>query len=798
MVASMNVGNLVVKLNGDASNYQKMLAGASKRLKEFGTFMTMYVTTPLSIVGGMAVREFAKFDEAMTESLAIMTATTEQAARMREQALSLAKEGAKGPDEIARSYFYLASAGLDAEQQMKVLPTLMEFATAGAFDMAAATEMLMDSQAALGLKVADANQNMLNAARIADVLTKANVISNASVEQFAKSLTTKAASAMKTFGIQVEEGVAVLAAFADQGIKGELAGNEFARVLTLLSAASQKNQEAFRKYNFSLYTAEGRLRPLADIIQNLEEALGGMSAMEKSAALEAMGFEARVQGAILPLLGTSDAIRKYYQELKNASGYTQSVAIKQMESLSWQLKNLWNNIKVAAIGIGQDLAPRIRELSTYVKGLLESWQALDSGTRKLIINTALFVAALGPAALGLMAVVKAASLLATAYAAVVAGTAAASVGIAALVGVLVYFAATAITNAIYGVDEFNAKMKEMATNHAKYMQQMAKQRGEALAEIGEIKDPQEKNAAIAEERARAKKQMDEARRNAQRAMTQVQVANASVGWYRSEGDDQNIAAAEAEAERAQAEYDAALEYYRSIRDLQDEQVKAEEERTKAAEGLELARINEIKTGIDDLNKELRKSAATMGMSTEEAARWQLAQDGATDAMLAETDALIKQNKALERTNELAKKGKDLMSQYLSPLEKRTKREGELITMFMIGAINRKTYDEALKASNKEYLDDMRERARIEQQFRNDKYLANKLVTEGSDEMYNLMQLVPNAYKPGTPPAPASTAGTSLADLGKIEDQQYQVLRDIRDDARRRPSLTVVSSGAEID
>lgn len=798
MVASTNVGNLVVKLNGDASSYQRMLAGAEARLKAFGKTMTTFVTAPLAMMGGMAVREFSKFDEAMTESLAIMTATTEQAARMREQALKLSSEGAKGPDEIARSYFYLASAGLDAEQQMKVLPTLMEFATAGAFDMAAATEMLMDSQAALGLKVADANQNMINAARIADVLTKANVISNASVEQFAKSLTTKAASAMKTFGIQVEEGVAVLAAFADQGIKGELAGNEFARVLTLLSAASQKNQEAFRKYKFSLYDAFGNLRPLADIIQNLEETLGGMSAMEKSAALEAMGFEARVQGAILPLLGTSDAIRKYYQELKNASGYTQSVAIKQMESLSWQLKNLWNNIKVAAIGIGQDLAPRIRELSTYVKGLLESWQALDSGTRKLIINTALFVAALGPAALGLMAVVKAASLLATAYAAVVAGTAAASVGIAALVGVLVYFAATAITNAIYGVDEFNAKMKEMATNHAKYIQQMAKQRGEALAEIGEIKDPQEKNAAIAEERARAKKQMDAARKEAQRAMTRVQVANASVGWYRSEGDDQNIAAAEAEAERAQAEYDAALEYYKSIRDLQDEQVKAEEERTEAAKGLELARINEIKTGIDDLNKELKKSEATMGMSSAEAARWQLAQDGATDAMLAETDALIKANKRMEEHNKLAEKGKSMMEQYLSPLEKRTKREGELISMFMMGMINRKTYDEALKASNKEYLDDMRERARIEQQFRNDKYLANKLVTEGSDEMYNLMQLVPNAYKPGTPAAPTSTASTSLADLGKIEDQQYQMLRDIRDDARRRPSLTVVSSGAEID
>jgi len=51
-------------------------------------------------------------------------------------------------------------------------------------------------------------------------LVGANTLANASVEQFSKSLTNMAAAALTNANKGLEEGVAILAAFADKGIKG--------------------------------------------------------------------------------------------------------------------------------------------------------------------------------------------------------------------------------------------------------------------------------------------------------------------------------------------------------------------------------------------------------------------------------------------------------------------------------------------------------------------------------------------------------------------------------------------------
>ena len=60
---------------------------------------------------------------------------------------------------------------------------------------------------------------MAQMSRVSDVLVRANTLANATVQQFSTALTSKAGAALKSFNKDVEEGVAVLAAMADQGIK---------------------------------------------------------------------------------------------------------------------------------------------------------------------------------------------------------------------------------------------------------------------------------------------------------------------------------------------------------------------------------------------------------------------------------------------------------------------------------------------------------------------------------------------------------------------------------------------------
>lgn len=380
-----------------ARRLAQSLDQAGRRMQSLGKQLSARVTAPIVGLGGLAVREFGKFDEAMSQSTAIMEGMSVE---MRDQMALTAREIGKttrmSATEAAESYFFLASAGMDAASSIAALPQVAAFAQAGMFDMATATDLATDAQSALGLTSDDTAENLANLTRVTDILVKGNTLANASVEQFSTALTREAGAALKSFNIDMEEGVAVLAAFADQGIKGEVAGSGLSRVLRLMTSAAVNNKEEMRQLGLEVFDAEGNIRNMADIIQNLEESLDGMSDSQRIAALESIGFSARVQGVILPLLGSSSAIREYEGELRKAGGTTQGVADNQMKSFNAQLGLLWDNVRDIGIAFGQTLEPAMRRLVTLASDVATNFQNMEEAARLEVIKIAGLLAASGP------------------------------------------------------------------------------------------------------------------------------------------------------------------------------------------------------------------------------------------------------------------------------------------------------------------------------------------------------------------------------------------------------------------
>lgn len=432
MPTPVPIGDLLVRLRGESTQFTAMMVQAqatvaatsksiaasmaaaqrailatSATMSRMGRRMSTMFTAPILVASGLSVKAFADFDNAMTKSLAIMgDISMEMRKEMEATARTLARQSTFSAEQAAESYFFLASAGLSAEASVAALPTVMRFAQAGAFDMAQATDLLTDAQSALGLTIRDdVIKNMENMAQLSDVLVKANTLANATVEQFSIALTSQAGAALKSFNIDAEEGVAVLAAFADQGVKAELAGNALSRILRLVTSAAVKNKEAYEELNVKVFDSEGQIRNMADIIEDLENALGGMSDEQRVASLEMLGFQARVQGVVMPLLGTSSAIREYERQLRGAAGTTQEVAEKQLKSFSAQMRLLWNNIVDVAIEVGQSLVPSLIWMKDQISRLLDFWRGLSDETKRFIGIVAAVAAIAGPALLAMSAIV---------------------------------------------------------------------------------------------------------------------------------------------------------------------------------------------------------------------------------------------------------------------------------------------------------------------------------------------------------------------------------------------------------
>ena len=340
-------------LSGSAGKSGNMMSKLATGAKLAGVALAVGLAKGLT----EAVQEFTAFNDKMTQSLAIMNTTVEQQKAMEESALSVSRETRISAEQSAEAFFFLASAGLDAEQSISALPQVAKFAQAGMFDMATATDLATDAQSALGMTVDDAQQNLENLTRVTDVLVKANTLANSSVQQFSEALTNKAGSALKVANKGIEEGVAVLSAFADRGVKGAEAGEKLNQLLRDIPRATAKNAEEFAKLNLQMFDADGNLKNVADLIEELDTVLAPMSDELKASTLDQLGLNRGVADAVKILSGAGDEIRAYESALMQSGGTTEDVANKQMGSLKAQLDIMTNAFSELGILLGDTIAP---------------------------------------------------------------------------------------------------------------------------------------------------------------------------------------------------------------------------------------------------------------------------------------------------------------------------------------------------------------------------------------------------------------------------------------------------------
>jgi len=357
------------------NSVQRTVAGVGASLKSFAQGIVAGAAM-YKVVEGLkaSVRAFGDFDQAIASSAAIMTGVTgKMQQEMRALALEMSEDGATSATELGKAYYYLASAGLNVKQSMAALPIVEQFAIAGMFEMEQATTLVMDAFKALGMETGNFKKDAEQMTRVTDVLVKANTLANASVEQFSTALTTKAAGALKLVGKDIEEGVAVLAAFADKGIKAQNAGTSLYIAMRDLQKAAVVNSATWEKLNLHVFDGAGEMLNMADIISQLERKFGGLSDEEKKSTALMLGFQDKSFAAIQSLLGSSDKIREFEKILRDAGGTTKDIAEKQMAGFNMQMKELWNSVVNAGIGIGKTLAPAVvvltDALGTGVKAL---------------------------------------------------------------------------------------------------------------------------------------------------------------------------------------------------------------------------------------------------------------------------------------------------------------------------------------------------------------------------------------------------------------------------------------------
>lgn len=278
-----------------------LLGGAKAGVAAFGAAATGIVA-----FGASSVEAGKEFDAAMSQVAATMGKTTDEISGLRDFAQEMGSSTAFSAAQAAEALNYMALAGYDAETSMSMLPNVLNLAAAGGIELGYAADMVTDASSALGLSIEETST-------MVDQMAKASSMSNTSVEQLGEALLTIGATGRTAAG-GTEELATMLGVMADNGIKGSEGGTHLRNIMLAMTPTTEAAAAAWEMLGVQTYDAQGNLRAMPDIMNDLSAAMADMTDEEKTRTLTSM-FNKTDLAAVNALLNTS---AERYDELQTS------------------------------------------------------------------------------------------------------------------------------------------------------------------------------------------------------------------------------------------------------------------------------------------------------------------------------------------------------------------------------------------------------------------------------------------------------------------------------------------------
>lgn len=375
------------------------LQSVGDKISGVGTKLTTSVTVPLVAAGSAAVKTAADFESSMSQVQATMGITADsmsevdgQSVNTMETLSALAKEmgatTAFSATECAEALNYLALAGYDTQQMCDTLPTVLNLAAAGGFDLATASDMVTDAMSALGMETSEADV-------MVDQMAKTASSTNTSVEQLGEGILKIGATAKSIKGGTAELNTA-LGILANNGIKGAEGGTHLRNVILSLQSPTDKAASLLDSLGVSVYDSSGQMRSLNDILGDLNTSMDGMTSAERDNIISTIFNKTDLASVNALLANTGETWASLQESITNSSGAAQQMADTQLDNLSGQLTILKSALEGLAISIGEILLPVIKNIVAKIQSFVDWLNNLSDAQKETIVKVAAVVAALGP------------------------------------------------------------------------------------------------------------------------------------------------------------------------------------------------------------------------------------------------------------------------------------------------------------------------------------------------------------------------------------------------------------------
>lgn len=361
---------------------------AGLRMKEAGQGLTRSITVPLLGLGVAAVKTGVEFEGQMSRVKAISGATEVEFSKLVEEAKRLGRQTIFTSREVALGMELMASAGFTATETLDGMSGVLSLAAVNGGDLALATESAVTTIRAFGLEAKDT-------AHVADVFARAAADSNAEVSDMGEAMGYVAPVA-HSLGLSLEDTAAAIGLMSDAGIKGSKAGTTLRMALSRLAKPTSASAKLIKELGLNFFDAQGKMKPLDQIIRELKDSFKGMSKQQKVAALTTMFGQRAVAGMMTLIEQGPDKLGKFSNSLKHSAGAAEEMADTMLDNTRGKLKLALSALETAGIEIASSLAPMIQKAAEFVTNLANDFSKLSEEQQLNILKWAGIAAAAGP------------------------------------------------------------------------------------------------------------------------------------------------------------------------------------------------------------------------------------------------------------------------------------------------------------------------------------------------------------------------------------------------------------------
>lgn len=359
-----------------------------QKMKGVGKGLTKSLTLPIVGMGAGILNAGMNFESAMSEVSAISGATGDDFDALRDQAMELGEKTKFSASDAADGMKFLSMAGFETNDVLDSMPGLLSLASASGMELGNTADITSNIISGFGMEAEEA-------ARVADVLAEGATSANTDVAQLGDAMKFVAPVA-SSLGISMENATAAVGVMSDAGIQGSMAGRQLRQGLLRLTKPTGEAADLIEGLGIEVFDANGQMKPLESILQELEDGMDGMSDQARSAALSTIFGAESMSGWSAMLDKGSGKISGFTKDLENSEGAAEEMSKIMMENAKGSIDQLKSAAEKASIVLSEKLIPIFTKIVEKITEWVRWFGNLNPATQKTIMIVAGLVAAIGP------------------------------------------------------------------------------------------------------------------------------------------------------------------------------------------------------------------------------------------------------------------------------------------------------------------------------------------------------------------------------------------------------------------